>query len=241
MNKTSYFVARNIESNFYQNYTLPHYLQSILTCVGGGGRILDFGCGFGQNLLAIRAFLKSQKLLNITSISGIEIDQQAIDFCLSQELNVKKIENIFQYFPSSDAKYDLIILSHVLEHFPKNQIIPLLSHLKNHLLSTNGKLLIMVPNAQSNTGCYWAYEDFTHETLFTAGSLIYVLKMSGFQHTEIIDPNCIEGINIFKKLLRITLLKYYSLKINFWNKITSSAFHAPSPRIYSYEIKMLAY
>lgn len=42
----------------------------------------------------------------------------------------------------------------------------------------------MMPNAQSNTDCYWAYEDFTHYTLFIAGSLLYVLREAGFTNIE---------------------------------------------------------
>ncbi len=56
-----------------------------------------------------------------------------------------------------------------------------------------------MPNAQSHTGCYWAYEDFTHNTLFTAGSLLYVLKMAGFAHIEIIDKDALVGVKGGKK------------------------------------------
>ena len=62
---------------------------------------------------------------------------------------------------------DVIIMSHVLEHFPKDNIIPTLKKAYN-ILNPNGKLIVSVPNAQSNTGSYWAYEDFTHSTLFTS-------------------------------------------------------------------------
>ena len=37
---------------------------------------------------------------------------------------------------------------------------------------------------QLNTDCYWAYEDFTHYTLFIAGSLLYVLREAGFTNIE---------------------------------------------------------
>jgi len=62
----------------------------------------------------------------------------------------------------------------------------------------------MVPNAQSPVGCYWAYEDFTHTTLFTAGSLYYVLKMAGFKEITFVDPLCIEGLPLWKKMVRKT-------------------------------------
>lgn len=236
----SYFDARNVKPINYSGCVLPQYIGTILTELnwgGGDNRILDFGCGFGQNLLAIQNFLQ-QKGFNNFYLEGIDIDHQAISYCILQGLNVFK-EDIFSYVP--EKKYQLILLSHVLEHFPKEQIIPLLSHLKHNLLANDGRLLIMVPNAQSHTGCYWAYEDFTHHTLFTAGSLIYVLKMAGFNTIQIVDPHCLEGIKWYKKYIRYMALKIYEFKLYFWNKITSSSFHTPSPKIYSYEIKAIAF
>lgn len=97
-----------------------------------------------------------------------------------------------------------------------------------------------MPNAQSATGCYWAYEDFTHNTLFTAGSLIYVLKMAGFKNIEIIDKDALEGSRGIKRLIKIALLKSYKMAIRLLNLATNSSFHAPSPQVFSYEIKALA-
>lgn len=51
-----------------------------------------------------------------------------------------------------------------------------------NLLNSKGKLYIAVTYVQANTGAYWFYEDFIHNFLFTSGSLIYVLKASGFDN-----------------------------------------------------------
>ena len=98
----------------------------------------------------------------------------------------------------------------------------------------------MVPNAQSNTNCYWAYEDFTHTTLFTSGSIFYVLKMAGFKEIRFVDTDCTAGLPYHKKILRKLLMKIFYFRVEFWNRVTSSSFHKPSPKIYSYEIKVLA-
>lgn len=102
-------------------------------------------------------------------------------------------------------------------------------------------MLISVPNAQSNTGCYWAYEDWTHTTLFTSGSIYYVLKSAGFNNVEFIDRDCTLGQNSLKRFLKKYFLKLYILNKSFWNKVTSSSYHEPSPKIFSYEIKVKAY
>jgi hypothetical protein len=60
----------------------------------------------------------------------------------------------------------------------------------------------MVRNVQSNTGSYWAYEYFTHFTLFTSGSIYYVLKMAGFDEIEFVDVECLEGIPFIKRMIK---------------------------------------
>lgn len=148
------------------------------------------------------------------------------------------VEDIFDFKPQE--KFDLIITTHVLEHLPKELVIPVLKHFRENLLAQDGKLFAAVPNAQSHTSCYWAYEDWTHNTLFTAGSLLYVLKMAGFKSVEIVDKDALAGSKGYKRFIRKIFLKYYALRIKFWNKITNSSFHAPSPQVFSYELKALA-
>lgn len=69
------------------------------------------------------------------------------------------------------------------------------------MLADNGIIFISVPNAQSHTGCYWAYEDFTHSYLFTAGSLEYVLRAAGFSNVHIVDADCTTGCSLKRKIL----------------------------------------
>jgi hypothetical protein len=144
------------------------------------------------------------------------------------------------FYDKNAGSYDFVIMSHVLEHFPRNEVINQL-RLVRKVIKVGGVLIVMVPNAQSNTGCYWAYEDFTHHLLFTSGSLYYVLKASGFSSVEFIDTDCTAGItSLFKRAARRILLRLYRWNLGFWNKVTGSAYHAPSPQIFSYEIKALA-
>ncbi|MCE3036861.1 class I SAM-dependent methyltransferase [Helicobacter sp. faydin-H20] len=230
-----YFDARGISRLTYENYKLPSYMANIIH-KNLNARILDFGCGFGQNLLAISQILKTAR--GGGQVKGIDINLQAIESCKNQGLDAEVVEDIFTYQPIE--KFDIIFITHVLEHFPKDQIIPLLKYLKSHLLKDKGILLIAVPNAQSHTGAYWAYEDFTHNVLFTSGSLIYVLKMAGFENLEFLDKDCLDDLKGIKKLMRQFFLKLYKINNKFWNKITCSAFHAASPEIFSYELKIKA-
>ena len=227
----NYFLYRNVSSENYRNYTPPKYLINLLT--NKNLDILDIGCGFGQ-------LLKSLKSLGYKNLYGVDVSNEAVDCCKTNQLNVEKISDVIQWSKTSTKKFDIIIMMHILEHIEKSLIIPTLIKVREYLLKENGVLLVTVPNAQSNTGCYWAYEDFTHTTIFTAGSIYFVLKSAGFKKVEFLDPICLEGLSFYKKMRKIFFYKLYIFNRNFWNKITSSSYHKPSPQIFSYQIKVLA-
>lgn len=236
---SDYFKARGVDEKMYENYILPMYYKEILSNLKPKARILDIGCGFGQTLNAIKN--KKYKWggeMNDFNLFGIDINENAIKYVKSLGIESQTIKDILEFNPKE--KFDLIIITHVLEHLPKDNIINTLKYFKENLLNENGSIFIAVPNAQSNTNCYWAYEDFTHTTLFTAGSIIYVLKMAGFNSINIIDKDATQGLSFIKKNIKKLFLLAYKINYKFWNRITSSAFHNPSPQVFSYEIKVLA-
>ena len=227
-----YFKHRNIENGFYSDYILPVYLESVLP-TNKDAQVLDIGCGFGLMLLALKK--KGYKRL-----SGVDISEDAVRYCAQLGLNAKKIDNLIDFCASADKRHDFIIMSHVLEHLEKSTIIETLEYIKKNLMNPEACLVVMVPNAQSNTGCYWAYEDFTHNTLFTAGSLFFVLKSAGFESVAFLDPDGLTGSRPVIKQLRKFFLFIYKMNIRFWNIVTNSSFHRPSPQIFTYELKALA-
>ncbi|QWF70940.1 class I SAM-dependent methyltransferase [Methylomonas paludis] len=229
-NYQNYFSNRNISPESYINYELPAHLEKVIP-ENKEALILDFGCGFGQIL---------QCLINkgYHNANGYDIEPDAINYCKDNGLPI--IDGTKNELDKLTSKFDFIILNHVLEHFPKPEIIPMLVKIRN-LLTADGEIYIAVPNAQSNTGAYWAYEDFTHHTLFTGGSLLYVLRQAGFSSIRFIDPDCLEqSSSHLKRFIRKILLRFYKWNFAFWNSITLSSFHLPSPQIFSYEIKVLA-
>lgn len=227
---SKYFQLRNIDLHTYDGYKLPVYLAEILS--NPNQRILDFGCGFGQLITALT-------ISGFNNIEGADINQVAIESLRARQITVHNLSIETNFYNEYAEKFDFVIMSHVLEHIPKDQVISLLISIRK-LLKPNGGLITMVPNAQSNTGCYWAYEDFTHHLLFTGGSLSYVLQAAGFSEIQFLDVDCLIGSTGVKKLLRQLLLWIYKFNYNFWNKVTASSFHRPSPQIFSYELKALA-
>lgn len=232
--KSAYFSNRNVDASLYTNYKLPRYLTPYFQENEKSIKTLDIGCGLGQAL----NFLKNKEF---TNLFGIDINDESIDICKKNGLSVEKITDIREFAINySGDKFERIIMSHVLEHIDKDLIIDTLIHIKKYLLKDGGIFLLMVPNAQSYTGAYWRYEDFTHTILFTAGSSYYVLKSAGFKTIEFIDPDGTKHMSPVKRMIIKCLIGYHKLKEDIWNKVLQTSFHKTSPRIYTFELKVAA-
>lgn len=227
-----YFKFREVGPEFYSDYVLPAYLKQVLP-EDRHAAILDIGCGFGQVLKRLRAG-------GYTALSGIDISETAVNSCLADGLDVAKIDAIDLFCRQAGKRFEVVIMSHVIEHIDKSAIVETLRAVRMHLLKDGGQLLVMTPNAQSHTGCYWAYEDFTHTTIFTAGSLYFVLKCAGFQEIEFIDPLGTAGSHPVARVLKRMLIAFYKTRFAFWNRVTDSSFHRPSPQIFTFELKAIA-
>ena len=228
----SYFTSRGVNPTLYDfdGARLPAWYGNIR--LKSDCSILEIGCGYGQN---IAAFINS----GYNDVMGIDVSKQAVDFCAGKGLHVL-FADALSMDSVEDRKFDFILMSHFLEHLPKDRIIPFLRRIKTEFLNSGGKILVQVPNAQSNTGCYWAYEDFTHNFLFTTGSLSFVLREAGFTDIGFVDIDGLSGLKGLHLMVNSFLLWIYKRRYQFWNRVTKSATHAPSPVCFTYEIKCLA-
>ena len=82
------------------------------------------------------------------------------------------------------GQFDFISALDVLEHVPKDRVLPLLD-LIHGALRPGGRFLCQVPNLAAFYSPLF-YMDFSHETPFTATSLKQVLELTGFGNTRII-------------------------------------------------------
>ena len=108
------------------------------------------------------------------------------------------------------------------------------------MLNDKKYLLCMVPNAQAITGAYWRYEDFTHEQLFTTGSLYYVLLDNGFDEIKFLDIYATSNIRFPLNFIRFLSIKLYGGIKNIILKLTGNSYHKSSQNIFTYEIKCIA-
>ena len=231
LKKDSYFELRNaVETAASTAHILPPYILSCLPKEKTGARVLDIGCGYG-------GLLKSIGVLGYYT-KGIDINTEAITYCKKEGLQADLIGNITDYTVPPEEKFDLAIMTHVIEHLKKADIIDILRHIQEKLLKPGGSIYIATPNAQARTGAYWMYEDFTHETIFTSGSMYYVLKAAGFKTVDFLDKDGVENSRI--KIFKLAFIKAYRFFDWFVNKFTGGAYHPPSPVIYTWELKVKA-
>jgi SAM-dependent methyltransferase len=228
----SYFELRNVAPDYYADYIIPGWLQAQLTAAGSTARVLDFGCGFGQLLGALRRQGWQQ-------VEGADVEPAAIAHCRAQGYEVHQLGPDSAFYERNRGRFDVIVTQHVLEHIAKEEVVAVVTKLRD-LLTSNGRLIVAVPNAQAFTGCYWAYEDFTHYTLYTSGSAYYVLRAAGFDDIRFVDIDCTAGLGLLKRTIKRAIWRLYDVYYRTACRLLANATHISSPNIYSYEVKVVA-
>jgi len=143
--------------------------------MGGSGKLLDVGCNEGRGL----EFFQSHGF----SAEGLELNNKAAEVARNKGFKVygSTLERFF-----SENKYDVVVLSNVLEH----SLNPgeMLQHI-HRILNTNGQIWISCPNSQSwlrfAFGRYWInWHVPFHIVHFSSNTLKEVLTKSQFEIVE---------------------------------------------------------
>lgn len=110
-------------------------------------RVLDVGCGYGRHL--------SWLTKGGYDVLGVEVMQPVIDDIRAKGLPCVSLEELKRNH-GSHQPYDLIILSHIIEHFYPEDLLALLNFY-GRLLKPGGRMLIATP-----LDCNYFWDDFDH-------------------------------------------------------------------------------
>ncbi len=134
--------------------------------------LLEVGCMFGY----LMEELRSNYL-----VKGIEIGTQAVRHCQARGLDAAQI-SLESYLQTDEATFDIIIMSHVLEHLrhPDKDLQKLRDR-----LNPGGVLVILVPNHDSISarlfGRYWGWWQVpVHFNHFNRSALEHLARRSGY-------------------------------------------------------------
>jgi len=137
-------------------------------------RILDFGCGWGNQLLALW-FAGFKKL------EGVELAPEqgkvARD-AAGGRIPIYSMDGRV-FLRRRIEVYDLIVVNDVIEHIPPSEARPFVTQLFR-ALKPNGCLVLRTPNMSSLLAAHSRYLDATHVAGYTEASLAQLLDQAGF-------------------------------------------------------------
>ncbi len=113
-------------NNDYYEARAKVALRKFFPDINGTEKILDFGCGMGQNILYL------------DNAQGYDISEYALDFAKSKGL---KVTDDLEGLP--DNSFDIVFTAHVLEHHPNPK--EMVQNMKSKL-KPNGRLVLVIPH-----------------------------------------------------------------------------------------------
>jgi cyclopropane fatty-acyl-phospholipid synthase-like methyltransferase len=144
-------------------------------------QILEFGVGWGRNLLALRS-------LGARDTRGVDVSPEQV--ALARDVGLETVtlvapdEDLVQRF--GDARFDLLLAIDVIEHLSLPQMERFATAVRT-MLSPNGLLVVQVPNDLAPLNPIRC-GDLTHLRAFTPESLRQFFSLAG------VEPLHIAGI-----------------------------------------------
>lgn len=131
--------------------------------------VLELACGSGYLLEALRD-------RGYRRLTGIDLSASDVRAARTRVPEAEVVEeDATRFLEAAPEPFDVVMAKALLEHVPKEKVIPLLRAVRD-ALGPGGVALIEVPNMDWMLAGHERYMDFTHEVGFTRESLGQVLR-----------------------------------------------------------------
>lgn len=146
-----------------REYAISELFQAVKKHIKPKAKILEVGCGYGRNLMALAKF----KDAHITGIDQSQDDlrqaQALIDNKLSDDKDrFKLIEVNAKKLPFPDNSFDFVVLWQVMEHVYDDQNQEIIIAEISRVLKNGGLLLMNTPNKWFPIDYHDTYLPFIH-------------------------------------------------------------------------------
>lgn len=179
-------------------------------------KILDVGCGTGANLKMLGAYGRAE---------GVDISQQAVDFCHERGLESVSL-GAAEQLPHEDGSFELVTALDVIEHLDDD-----VAGLREmgRVLRPDGRILIFVPAFMF----LWGVQDdvSNHRRRYTLPGLLKTVESAGFS----VEWSSYANISFFlpvlavrsvMRWLRLRAATEYGINISLMNGVFSRLFAA---------------
>jgi SAM-dependent methyltransferase len=225
MEQHTYAIMNRVEDSHWwfvgRRAILEEFLRK-LTREIHNPKFLDVGCGTGANLEMLAQFGEAE---------GVDVSDDAIEFCRAKGLNVHK--GLAEKLPFEAESFDVVTALDVVEHLDDD--IAGLREM-NRVLKKDGKTLIFVPAFM----WLWGVQDdiSNHRIRYTKAQIVERLEKAGFK----IDRATYANWTFFLPILAgRTLMKLTGIKPESENNITISALNGVFGKLFGAERFWLRY
>jgi len=176
--------------------------------------VLDFGCGSGEFLNAVKASRRIGVDLRPSRASGLE---EGVEFLCSDGATLPSIEA---------GSVDVVFCSNLLEHLPSREAVTALLREFHRVLRADGRLLILGPNIRYTGQAYWDF--FDHILPFTHHSLREALATADLE-VETLVPRFLPYTTAGGRRIPLPLVRAYLRAPLLWRWVGAQFFAVSRP------------
>lgn len=184
----------NIEYNHEQSY-----IKRLMSGIDVNSVILDVGCGTGRNLELLYK-------LGYKNIIGVDLNDSMVK--LVNDKGFEAYNNLEFESEKKDLKIDVILMSHIIEHFYHAELSDFMSHYFSKL-RIGGKIIISTPLFTNNF-----YNDFDHVKPYLPIGINMYFSNKSDQQIQSQSPYILSIRNIYFYKLPFRLQWYRTFYVN---------------------------